>query len=146
MSSIQTSAGHICGPGHVLLPATITTKRDFLYTNLRVEELLAERANASNTPGNAALNDNDATLNLTPLDETLANEAMADEEIPSSVSTPSGIDQPELNADVLQLDPLDSDALTTRMRSATSDLLAQEQDPELVVDPDGELMADPDAS
>lgn len=68
----------------------------YLYTNLRVEELIAERETSgeSSSPAAAADGDSaDASLALEPLD--------FDEDSPQSVSTPSGIDQnpsPEVSA------------------------------------------------
>lgn len=88
----------------------------FLYTNLRVEELLAERAN--NGPDVDNLAQADVTLGLAPLDETIA-----DDDIPSSVSTPAGVDAPDAASDGLRLEAFDGDTF-------------------LPQDPDAELMAD----
>ena len=106
----------------------------FLYTNLRVEELIAERETSGSSMSNNITEEADATLGLAPLDETLANAALTDEEIPSSVSTPSGIDRPEANSEGLQLEPLNADAL--------ADLDITDATPDLAQDPDAELMAD----
>ena len=101
----------------------------FLYTNLRVEELLAERENASNKPGASSIEEADQTLGLTPLDDTFAGE-----EIPSSVSSPAGVDAPDVSADGLSLEPLNSDAF--------DELSANEINDPLLNDPDADLMED----
>lgn len=59
----------------------------YLYTNLRVEELIAEReaGGGSSAPADVAVESSDGTLALEPLD--------FDEDSPESVSTPAGMDQ-----------------------------------------------------
>ncbi len=92
----------------------------FLYTNLRVEELIAERENAPRDAG-PSIEDGAQTLALAPLvdpdddsnDDPLAAFSLDDspDDIPSSVSSPSGKSAPldndgNLSADdLLQLDP-----------------------------------------
>lgn len=79
----------------------------YLYTNLRVEELIAEReaAGADSSDDNHANSDkNDELLTLEPLD--------VDDDRPASISTPSGFDQnedPDLG--VLTLNSAASDEL-----------------------------------
>ncbi|NND90018.1 MAG: hypothetical protein HKN42_04080 [Granulosicoccus sp.] len=91
----------------------------YLYTNLRVEELIAERKRQSESPVSApAVIEHDTTLALEPIkftDEVSTDEvsdegagtqgdlAMQDD-IPSSVSAPSGVDLNEGRNDILQLD------------------------------------------
>ncbi len=72
----------------------------YLYTNLRVEELIAERE-ASETSFSADDANNtdyqyDATLALEPLDQ--------DDDIPESISAPSGVDQNRTQKEILTLD------------------------------------------
>ncbi|MGQ7846170.1 hypothetical protein ACUNV4_16925 [Granulosicoccus sp. 3-233] len=79
----------------------------YLYTNLRVEELIAERAAAeasSPSMGAGELDPVDASLALEPLD--------FDEDSPESISTPSGMDQaPRPEVDALTLNSAASDEL-----------------------------------
>lgn len=93
----------------------------YLYTNLRVEELIADRksGHSSTADLNSQLEEDDATLALEPLAFTGdkgevqdgvfspvdSNDLRLDEEdfIPESVPTPSGIDRQESPDDFLQL-------------------------------------------
>ena len=80
----------------------------YLYTNLRVEELIAEReadGGAASSAAGTGSDSADDSLALEPLD--------FDEDSPQSISTPSGLDQNEgLEADELSLDSTsDSDEL-----------------------------------
>ena len=80
----------------------------YLYTNLRVEELIAEReadGGAASSVAGTGSDSADDSLALEPLD--------FDEDSPQSISTPSGLDQNEgLEADELSLDSTsDSDEL-----------------------------------
>lgn len=72
----------------------------YLYTNLRVEELIAEReaSGASHSANDADSPDHqhDATLALEPLD--------LDDDIPESISAPSGIDLNRTQKEILSLD------------------------------------------
>lgn len=101
----------------------------FLYTNLRVEELLAEREIAASKPGASSIDEADQILGLTPLDDTFAGE-----DIPSSVSTPAGVDAPDAAADGLFLEPLNPDAFDEPGANAIPDPLLK--------DPDADLMED----
>ena len=92
----------------------------YLYTNLRVEELIAERDAKGPATTQTLVEDHDSTLALEPLELEgedplgLADSAPltldAEEVIPESVSIPSGIDRPQDPDDVLQLLPEDSDS------------------------------------
>ena len=72
----------------------------YLYTNLRVEELIAERETSGLSSSADGLeaddNQHDATLALEPLD--------LDEDIPESISAPSGVDQSRAQKEILTLD------------------------------------------
>jgi len=93
----------------------------YLYTNLRVEELIAEReaGGFSAAQHHPQAEENDTTLALEPLqldeDElspaTTADAFRLDDEelIPESVSAPSGIDRAESPDDFLQLLPDDDE-------------------------------------
>lgn len=72
----------------------------YLYTNLRVEELIAEREADGGAASSVASTGPDAA------DDSLALEPLDfDEDSPQSISTPSGLDQNEgLEADELSLD------------------------------------------
>ena len=120
----------------------------FLYTNLRVEELIAERENAASAGTKDAAFDTpdlpDRTLALTPLelsgdddelnfkdpapsDEFSLNDAHSD--IPSSVSAPSGMDG-GLRDDILQMAADEPDTANKEL----GDLYAVELDPDLMAD------------
>lgn len=90
----------------------------FLYTNLRVEELLAEgksRESVTSYEEDANANANaDATLALEPLDATVADGKAVgflddftpsdSEDAPRSVSTPAGVDNKDADEGYLSLD------------------------------------------
>jgi len=127
----------------------------YLYTNLRVEELIAERALASEAPDGASANVatsdiasgeiDDITLALEPVSDT-PNEADAQDVFDEYAanrendltlqlsSTPSGVDNSEASDDIL-----DFEAFASEMSSdETSDQSLKPKPPE----PDADLMED----
>lgn len=115
----------------------------FLYTNLRVEELIAERENAPNTakPAQSQSDNNDQTLALTPLTNPDSDTDQADsllddfslggsDDVPSSVSAPSGIDLTDASADRLELEA-ENPTPATQIPIAAQPL---ELDPDLMSD------------
>ncbi len=81
----------------------------YLYTNLRVEELIAERETSGLSPSaddsQATDDQHDATLALEPLN--------LDEDIPESISAPSGVDQNRDQQEILTL----NSAMAASMRA-----------------------------
>ncbi|MFK8083347.1 MAG: hypothetical protein AB8B97_23965 [Granulosicoccus sp.] len=116
----------------------------YLYTNLRVEELLAEREKQLDAPIDASIIETDTTLALTPLDgeqpeddevSGLLDEfssASDEEDIPSSISAPSGIDLPDAKDNPMQREALTIDEPQTVDGSIIDELM----------EPDADLMAD----
>ena len=121
----------------------------FLYTNLRVEELLEERENAKKNPASAANSsssiDADSTLALVEEDAPDANDIdefvnelkskSEHDDIPESFSAPSGEDNHESLDDFLSLEP-------TSPATEGSAVNASLSQASMLEDPDSDLMAD----
>ncbi|MFK7992717.1 MAG: hypothetical protein AB8B87_01175 [Granulosicoccus sp.] len=120
----------------------------FLYTNLRVEELISERAHGIGSSASTTQDiEDDATLALSPIDDIVDEDEIkgflddmemmdGDSSVPSSVPAPSGIDLPAASDNPLQLEPLnfeEDNANTDETFEAVVDEL---------IEPDADLMSD----
>lgn len=123
----------------------------FLYTNLRVEELLAERAGMADNPANGAdglMEDEELPLTLMPVDtpqpdtdSNIDTDFDAADDADSLQLTPpdlspeplasvrSGADNPDASDDMLAIDAFDSDNPNNE-----ETILAEEPDPDLMSD------------
>lgn len=123
----------------------------FLYTNLRVEELLAEQASGVQSSTSSSETDNDSTLALAPIDETASEDDIkgflddidltdGDASIPSSISAPSGIDTEKSREALLNLEPLTLDL--DPAESSYSKIASTKPGVDDHLEPDADLMAD----